>query len=285
MEARYQDLQLLIVWYYAISSMKTALKILFLLFICYILPPLAYGQAAGIDTPTVYDINDKNAVNGDILIYNSKGISRATTSFSKEILGVLQDTPIIVYRNLDQSGKAVMRGGNAQVNVTTINNTIKAGDYITSSEIAGKGQKATESGYVLGIALTDFQEEGKTTFNGQQIATGTVVVAIRIEYAEITNTRSFLRLLDYFNTLAFRSAQDPERASQLIKFLTAGAIAIGSVLLSFMVFAKSITKSIEAIGRNPLAKRAIQISIIINAGLTILTILLGMGAAYLILRA
>lgn len=255
-----------------------------LLATCYLLP-IAHAQDVNIGVPTTYEIKDAKAVDGDILIYTSSGIVRANTSFSSEIFGVLQNSAILSFKQAGSNGKTVLRSGDATVNVTDLNGAIKSGNYVTSSEIPGFGQKATESGYVLGIALADFKPEGKTTFQGQEVSTGTIPVAIRIEYSEITNTKSLFRLLDYANVIAFRTAQNPDRASQLIKFLTASAVAIGTVLLSLGIFARSITKSIEAIGRNPLAKTSIEVSIMINAALTIVTILLGMGAAYLILRA
>lgn len=246
---------------------------------------LAFAQPA-IDIPTTYTIIDEDAVNGDILSFTNGGITRANAPYTNQIFGVLQDNPIIVYRTNEKTGDPIMRSGTAEVNVTNITGDIKVGDYVTSSPIPGKGQKAAESGYILGVALADFSSDGQTiSFGGQEHQTGVIPVALKIEYAEITNARSFNRLFDYFNQFAFESVQSPERASQFFRFIIAAIISLGSIIFSFFVFARSITKSIEAIGRNPLAKTAIQASIIINAGLTILTIILGLAAAYLIIRA
>lgn len=245
----------------------------------------AFAQPA-INIPTTYTITDKDAIDGDILSFDKDGISRANIPYTNRIFGVLQDNPVIVYRTNDDTGDPVMQTGSALVNVTNITGDIKVGDYVTSSSIAGKGQKAAESGYVVGIALSDFASNGQTvSFGGQEYNTGTISIALKIEYAEITNARSFNRLFDYFNQFAFESVQNPERASQFFKFVVAAIISLGSIIFSFFIFARSITKSIEAIGRNPLAKTAIQVSIIINAALTILTIIIGLGAAYLIIKS
>ncbi len=254
--------------------MKKILIGLFVLFIIhyslFIIP--AYAQSQPTDMATLYPIADTNAVDGDILLYSDKALSRASASYSNRIFGVLQDNPLLVYKSLDQKGKPVVRAGIAYVNVTDAGGTIKAGDFITSSATAGKGQKSTISGYVLGMAL------GNLT--GPR---GKIPVAVRIEYTELTNTRSVLHLLDYFNVAAFQTAQNPERAAQFVKYGAAGLIVVASLLLSFFIFSRSIGKSIEAIGRNPLAKRAIQLSLVINAALTIVTILIGVAAAYVIL--
>lgn len=232
-----------------------------------------HAQAQGVSLTTLYPIADPKAIDGDILITSSKGLVRANVSYSSKMFGILQTTPLMVYTTPDLKGKPVIRDGVAEVNVTNEGGTIKAGDYISSSPTAGKGQKIIQSAYILGVALEDMH--GKSD---------KIRVAINIQYAELTNTKSVLRLLDAFNIAAFQTVKDPERASQFVSYTGAALVIIASLILSFAIFARSITKSIEAIGRNPLAKNAIQLSILINAGLTILTILIGVGAAILILR-
>lgn len=231
------------------------------------------AQTPPSDVAALFPLQDSEAEDGDILFYTDQGIIRANIAYSNKIFGVLQDQPLIVYRDIETNGKPVVRSGVTKVNVIDANGQIKAGDYITSSTTAGKGQKTAISGYALGVALADM--------NGPS---DKIPVAIRIEYVELTNTRSVLRLFDYLNIAAFASSQDPEKASQFIKFSVAGLMVIGSLIFSFLVFARSITKSIEAIGRNPLAKNAIQLSIIINAGLAIATIVISLIIAYIIIR-
>ncbi len=243
-----------------------------LLFTIYYLPQ-AYAQTKAIDVTSVYPIKDTQAVDGDILIYTDQGLVRANVGFSNQMFGVLQDKPLLIYHTENEKGKPVVRAGIAQVNVTTDNGAIKAGDYITSSNKAGKGQKAAQSGYVIGVALADYNKTG----------VGKISVAVRIEYAELTNTRNVVRLLDYFNLAAFQGGQDPNKASQFVKYFSVGIIVIGSLIFGFVIFARSMTKSIEALGRNPLAKNAIHLSILMNAVLAVVTILIAVVASYMIL--
>ncbi len=235
--------------------------------------PITYAQTPSIDVTSLYDVTDQDAVNGDILMYSDTGLKRADIIYSNKIFGVLQDKPLLVYRRPDNTGKPVIRSGTAEVNVTNAGGPIKKGDYITSSPTAGKGQKASQSGYVLGVALADMNDPA-----------GKIQVAIRIEYAELTNTRSVLRLLDAFNIAAFQTASNPQQGIQLIKYTSSGLIVILALILSILIFARSITKSIEALGRNPLARNAIMLSIVINAGLTVVTILIGVAAAFILLK-
>ncbi len=247
--------------------------IILITLIMFIHPPITSAQTPPIDITALYDVPDSAATDGDILMYSDSGLKRADIIYAPKLFGILQDKPLLVYRSPDNTGKPVVRSGVAEVNVTSAGGAIKKGDYITSSPTAGKGQKASQSGYVLGVALMEMNEP-----------TGKIQVAVRIEYAQLSNTRSVLRLLDAFNIAAFQTASNPQQGTQLIKYGFSGLIVILALILSIIIFARSITKSIEALGRNPLAKSAIMLSIMINAGLTVVTILIGVAAAFILLK-
>src|SRR3990167_9483030 len=128
----------------------------FLLLTTSYLLPASLAQTPGLEATSVYEIADVDAKESDILVSTDKGLFRAEKSFDNKMFGVVQEKPILVYRDIENKGKPVVRTGVATVNVTTLNGAISYGDYITSSTIAGIGQKASESGYVLGIALAAF---------------------------------------------------------------------------------------------------------------------------------
>ncbi len=252
---------------------RLCLLIFFLILCTFRFAPYAYAQNIPTDLANLYEIQDNSAVDGDILVYGDKGLVRADVPFSNKMFGVLQDRPLLVFRLPESKGKPIVRFGTAYVNVTAQGGAIKAGDYITSSRSSGKGQKMIQSGYVLGVALAELTDgEGK------------IPVAVRIEYAELTNTRSVLRLLDYFNIAAFQTGSDPDRASQFIQYLAAGLIVILALIVSFVVFGRSLIKSIEAIGRNPLAKNAIQLSLVINVVFTLSIVIIAVAVAFVILQ-
>lgn len=226
------------------------------------------------DIASTYEVTDDDAVDGDMMVYTDEGIVRASKPYDSSLFGVLQTTPLLVFTTEgDTTGKPIVRAGTATVNVTNENGVIAAGDYITSSATPGKGQKATISGYVIGTALNDMNE-----------STGRVEVAISIEYAELTNSRSAARLFDLLNVALFEGANNPEKLSQVMKYFSAGFVVMGSLVFSLIIFGRSITKGIEAIGRNPLAKSTIQVSMMLSGGLTIGIILLSIGAAYVIIK-
>lgn len=269
--------------------MKRLFVFLFLLFLFlfpnpYTLYPI-YAQSQGIEVTSLYQVADTEAVEGDILTASENGLKRSTIGFDNKLFGILADKPLLVFRS-ESEGKPVIRSGIAQVNVTTLNGPIKYGDHITSSSIAGKGQKATESGYIIGVALGEFNGEGAEQIDGPsgKIAVGKVSVAIKIEYAELTNPRFAGRLFGFLGTAVLENVSDPRQLGNVVRFIAAGLVVLLSFTFGFLTFSRSIAKSIEALGRNPLAKSTIQLSIVINIALLVVTGIIGIVASILIIR-
>lgn len=267
-------------------------KIIRTIFILVLLLPLvatsvasAQEQSTGISS--VYDIADIKAENDDILAASQdQGIVRADKPYDNRLFGVLQSQSLMVYRRIDNQGKIVARNGIAQINVTTLGGEIHAGDYITSSEIPGKGMKASGSGYVMGVALTSLTEQDgqQIDYTGKKIASGKISVALKIEYAEVGAARSASTLASSFNTALYQNMQDPGKFVQVLRYLAAAFTVLVSFAIGFITFSRSIPKGVEAVGRNPLAQRAIMFSMILNIIFTILTASVGLLVAALILR-
>lgn len=260
--------------------------LLVLITIPYSLNPIPSLAQENLDLTYTYDITDPEALSGDIMMSSSEGLVRANASYSNRAFGILQENPTIVFRSTDDAQKPIIRAGTSIINVSNLNGAIKKGDYITSSPIAGKGQKSSQSGYTLGIALTEFSGENgeSVSYDGAQYNTGQIQIAVKIEYTELTNPRTFYRFLDLFNLAVFQNLQDSSRSIEIVKYFAALIVFVVSVILGFNMFARSIPKSIEAIGRNPLARKTIQFSIILSVALTLISSLIGVVAAFLILR-
>lgn len=270
--------------------MTNLLSFLFSLFVFlypipYTLYP-AYAQSQGLDVTSVYEIADAEAIAGDIVVTADTGLVRASKSFDNKMFGVVADQPILVFRSQGSKGKPIVRSGITAVAVTTLNGPIKYGDYITSSTISGKGQKATQSGYVIGVAVSEFKGDNATQVDGPagQVALGKIPVAIRIEYAELTNPRFAGRLFGFIGSSFLQNIQDPEKFATVIRYIAAGLVVLLSFTFGFLTFSRSIVKSVEALGRNPLAKTTIQLSMIINIALLIITGIIGIVASLLIIR-
>ena len=246
----------------------------------------AHAQSQGVEVTSQYNVFDPEAVDGDLLISSEQGLVRASRSFDSKLFGVLQNKALLIYRQTDSSNQPVIRSGIAYVNVTTLNGPIKYGDYITSSEITGKGQKATESGYALGVAMTSFDDSSGNQIDGPTgpLSLGQIPVAIKIEYADITAPRFLDRLFGFIGTSILENIRDPKKLGEIIRFIVAGLIILLSFTLGFLTFSRSIIKSIEAVGRNPLAKNTIQMTMILNIILLIITAIIGIVTSILIIR-
>jgi len=138
----------------------------------------------------------------------------------------------------------------------------------------------------LGIALGAFDGAGAAQIDGPsgKVASGKIPVAIRIEYAELTNPRFAGRLFGFIGNSFLENVKDPKQLGTLIRFIAAGLVVLLSFTFGFLTFSRSIAKSVEALGRNPLAKSTIQLSMIINVVLLVLTGLIGIVASILIIR-
>lgn len=244
-------------------------------------------HAQGLNFASVYEVNDKDAVSGDILISaGEKGLQRTNVSYDSKVFGVLQDNPLIVLREASSSARPVIRNGDTFVNVNDYNGEIKKGDYISASPMLGKGMKAGQSGYVVGIALENatYSNDQPTTIEGKQTKKGTVKVAMRIEFAELTTARSNVALFSQLNSALFRSIQNPEKFTLTIRYIVAGLIALIAFAIAFFTVGRSVTKAIEAIGRNPLARNTIMASIIFQLVIAIIGGIATVAVIYIIIR-
>lgn len=275
---------------------KTTVKLILILALLFPFIPgtVVFAQFKSTDVSNVYQMGDTQAQDGDIVVSTTdKGIVRATTSYDSHLFGVLQEQPLLVFRRVDNQGQPITRNGTTQVNVTTLNGPINSGDYVTSSDIPGKGQKADLSGYVIGVAVNSFGENDGQKIDYQspsdpklnkQVASGKVTVALKIEYAELSTPRSTSRALDTFSMALFKNVQDPDKFVQVLRYLAAAAVVLISLGVGFYTFSRSIPKGVEAIGRNPLAEKAIMFSIVLNIIFTVLTAGIGVVVAVFILR-
>jgi len=220
----------------------------------------ALAQESPISLGKNLEVEDKDAKVGDILAHTPEGIKRATIPYDENLIGVVSENPILVFGQETTSTLSVIFLGQAKVRVSNVNGEIKKGDYITSSNIPGVGQKATQSGFVVGKSLEDFNEKE-----------GMILAEINIGYANISPSKiSFADLL--YQILKQFQIGAKENFPEVLKYLFAIFLAGGSFFTGFFSFVRTLQKGVEAMGRNPLAKSSIRTTMIINLlGILILT--------------
>ncbi|OGK49197.1 hypothetical protein A3A55_03935 [Candidatus Roizmanbacteria bacterium RIFCSPLOWO2_01_FULL_40_14] len=220
-------------------------------------------------------ISDTEAVNGNIIAMDANGTYvRATISNSNHLIGVLSDSATVLYEAVEGAGSPVVVGGTTIVTVSTTSGPIVAGDLISASPLPGIGQKAGANEYIIGIALA--------SYNGESV--GTIPLSVQIRTAGSTQAGALTNLVDQIANLFFQSAQTPQQAQVLFRYLAAAIVAATSIAVSFRTFGRSVSNGIEAMGRNPLARRQIQGIIILNAGLIGIISLAGIVLALAIIQ-
>lgn len=252
----------------------TALIVSAFLFALNILSPIStYAQDQSVGTAISIPIIDKDVKDGAIIVSTSKGYGLTTTAYNSNMYGVYTKSPSVFLQNTaDPQAKPVLTSGKANVLVSSVNGNIKKNDFITTSAIAGVGQKATRNGMILGTALQDYS-------NSNQKATGLILVAINPHFnaAFADNKTNVLEVL--------RNASDPTTLTQAtsLRYVLAASIVLISFAIGFVYFGRITSRGVEALGRNPLASRVIQVNLVLNLLLMIVIILVGLGIGYMIL--
>jgi len=218
-------------------------------------------------------INDDQAQDGDIICTYNEGNARCNQEYDTSLYGVISDNPAASLEDQElENGRLLISSGVASVRVSSSNGNINEGDFITSSVNSGVGQKAVRNGYVLGKALESFQSD-----NPQAVSRIQVVVNVH-PTGGLSGPRG--NLLQFIRQGLTVPVFEPVES---LRYLLAVAIVVISFTLGMVYFGRASKAGIEAVGRNPLAKRVIQVTVVLNIVLTIVIVLVGLAIAYLIL--
>lgn len=231
---------------------------------------------ATLGVATTVPISESQVANGSIISYSSKGYVLAKKSYDAKVVGVVDTSAAISLEAESPQIKAnyypIVSTGITKILVSTANGKINKGDSITSSEIPGIGVKATKSGFIVGIA-----DETFTSSDPKQAKPIRSTLVMRHSAPRATLQRS---LFDVANLSALAWTEEP---LNVLRFLIAAIVILISFFLGFFVFGRTAARGVEALGRNPLAARAIQLGIILNVLITIAIITAGILVAILIL--
>jgi hypothetical protein len=244
----------------------------FFLLLCFLLLAIsgnAFNQTNAASIGYYFELIDNEAEIGDIVAQTDEGIIRTDTPYDSNLFGVIGEPPVLGFYKPTPQTVPIITSGEALVKIIEADSIINKGDFITSSETTGKGQKATQSGFVLGKALENFNEEK-----------GLLKIDVNVHYAHITPPDMSPRAL--FSRI-FKAMGEPENIPEVLRYIFALLLGGGSFLLGFFAFIKALRKGLEAIGRNPLAKRSITTAMILNLTGIIVLSLAGLGLALFVI--
>lgn len=212
-----------------------------------------------------------NAQEGSIISITSTGFEAANREYDGGIYGVITNAPAVSIESIPIGNlRYVVYQGQVRVLVSASNGEIRKNDLITTSNTPGVGIKATSNGFVLGTALEDYTGENP----------GRILVNVKPQYNSSFTTGASRNIFEILKNARQSASLSPLES---LRYLLAAFVALLSFILGFMYFGRVAQKGVEAVGRNPLAGRLIQVSVILNLLMTALIIIIGLGISYLIL--
>lgn len=206
---------------------------------------------------------------GSLICSGGDGYEVCEDEYTPSMYGVHTTIPAAGIEYEDRTGILVVRDGVVRVRASATNGGIQVGDWVTASSTPGVVQKATRNGFVLGSAL---EAMGGNSEQQIQVALNihpeTRLANARTNLFEVMRQGSQTALLEPLNAL---------------RYFLAALLVVVCVILGLIFYGRLSRSSIEAIGRNPLAKRDIQVALIVQMVITGLVIAFGILAAYVVL--
>ncbi|HSX35581.1 MAG TPA: hypothetical protein VLH84_01445 [Patescibacteria group bacterium] len=235
-----------------------------------------------------FQTKDPNVVSGALVSLangSPNTIELSTADKVEQMLGVA-GTKSLIELNDGTGTVQVVTSGNTQTLVSDINGTVKAGDRITASPIAGVGMKATTSSLVIGTAtqsLSSVKTSARNITSNSDKSTavkiGSVEVQVdRVFYQAPNDQGSFLpsSVQSFANSVVGHEVAP-------VRIVLAGLMVVMLFVIVIVVLYSTVKSSIISIGRNPLSENAVHRSLL-EVGVTVLgTLVFTVVVVYLIL--
>jgi hypothetical protein len=247
------------------------------LVLCLLSPTVLFAQEnISFGIASYLPIAGENIQDGLIISASTKGFHLSQTPYDSQVIGIVSSEPAVAIELTTNEGGnkyPVISSGTALVSVSQSNGQIKKGDPITSSTTPGVGMKATESGYTIGSALEDFLPTSPDEV-------GLINVALNVNYiANKPSVQGSLTDIAKLSNLAIN-----EQPLQVFKYVMAALLIVLSFIMGFVSFGRIAAYGVQALGRNPLAAKMIQVGIFLNVLITVAIIVAGFGLAIFIIR-
>jgi len=220
---------------------------------------------------------------------DNTGVEESTTENEGLLVGVVADSLASSIDLLPKASKVtVSNEGQASILVTDYSGTIKTGNRLIISPVAGIAMKdtarATNAKY-LGIASEDFssssaQAKSISITNEKGVkktyAAGLITATIQIS----TRDNSGLDTGNYLTDVGSKIAGRP---ISLVQALAAAVVFTGAIILTGLIIYSSLRGSMIALGRNPLAKSSVLQGLSRIVALAIIILSVGVALSYIIL--
>jgi len=225
---------------------------------------------------------------------NSNRVKIAVQAELQNMFGVTVDRhqlPVVLSNSSVENETFVAVSGTYTVLVSTQNGPIKSGDYVTLSSINGVAMKAgTEEPTVFGRANASFDGRGvnlgKTTLKdvdgniNQSVVLGSIPVTIDIR-SNPNEKSTKVQVPEFLERIGQAIAE--KEVSPIRIYLSLGITAI-SIFAAIAIVYSGVRNSVISIGRNPMSKKSIFRALLEIILTSILILIIGLFAVYLLLK-
>lgn len=235
--------------------------------------------------------------NGTIVRLTGDNADRVTVASQDEVqnmFGVTVDRsqlPVTLSNEGLENETFVAVSGTYNVLVSTQGGDIQSGDYLTLSSLNGIAMKAgTEESTVFGRANASFNDKsvtlGRTSLkdsNGgpdQAIILGSIPVTIDIR-SNPNDKSTEADLPEFLQRIGEAIA---EKEVNPIRIYLSTAITAVSLIAAIAVLYSGVRNSLISIGRNPMSKKSIFRALLEIIFTSLLILIIGLFAVYLLLR-
>lgn len=210
----------------------------------------------------------------------------------QQILGIVvaaTDSPVAL-GDPEKQQVFVARNGQYPVLVSTQNGPIKSGDSLTVSSLKGVAMKSDNKHQVIvGKALQNFSDGANTSSRAtltagdakQQVALGRILVDVGIARNPSYSGDVIAGVPQWMTRIANQVSGRPTTALRVYACL---AILFVAVVVAGGVLFAGARSGMNAVGRNPLAKKSIFKSMITVVMMAIIIVMVGIVAVYLLLK-
>lgn len=257
------------------------------------LPALAANTGGGVQGYAA----DKQFDNGTIVQLTGKDSNRvkvATQSELQNMFGVTVDRnqlPVRLSSGELENETYVAVSGTYNTLVSTQGGAIAAGDYVTLSSVDGVAMKAgTEEKTVYGRAAIAFDGKGVTVGTttlkdttgkpNKTVALGSIPVAIDIK----SNPNDKSTKVQVPEVLERIGQAIAEKEVSPIRIYLSMAITIISLIAAIAVLYSGIRSGVISIGRNPMTRKSIFRALFEVILTSVLILIIGLFAVYLLLK-
>lgn len=221
---------------------------------------------------------------------DTKSVEPASLNNLDRLHGVVvsaNDAPFTL--STEEERTFVATTGRFEAFVSNENGAVQPGDFITVSRVAGIGMKAGEKEpYIIGKAINTFDGEtavlSTTTVSDggvdKKVSIGRIQIDIGVSGNPLLKPTK-ANLPGFLERLAESIAEKPVNPTRIYIGLV---MFIGTVLLSGILLYSGIRSGIISVGRNPLSKKSITKSLMQVILTSVIILLLGVFAVYLLLR-